>query len=172
MNRFLYVFILFLSGFWVSPFTYATIYEAHQVKAVYIFRIASFVRWPNDNDMDVINFCGIGDGRVTETLKKVIQGRSTRGKQLSYEPLKPENIQWCNVVFMPESENQIDMGALSPSTLTVSDRTGFGESKGMVELRTFKGKIKPVINLANIKSSELSITSPLLRVATLVQGGE
>ena len=172
MNRLFYLFILSASCFWISSSTYAAVYEAHQVKAVYIFRIASFIRWPDENDMDVITFCGVGNGRVTNTLKKVIQGKATRGKPLRYEPLNEKNIKWCDVVFMPEDETQIDMSVLPPSTLTVSDRMGFGDNKGMIELRTFKGKIKPVINLANIKSSELNITSQLLRVATLVRGGE
>ena len=44
MNRFLYVFILFLSCFWVSPFTYATIKSSELSITSPLLRVATLVQ--------------------------------------------------------------------------------------------------------------------------------
>ncbi|WP_117233993.1 YfiR family protein [Vibrio maerlii] len=150
-----------VSGFSIS--TNAAQYSPDQVKAVYLYRIANFVRWDNETEMDRIRFCIHGNEAIRSTLEVITKGKSIR--EMPIEVLTSDKNR-CDVVFV-SGEQQIEFEQLNDHVLTISDTQGFTLDGGVIELQTIQSKIKPFINLDNAKDGGFSIGSQLLRIATV-----
>jgi len=57
------------------------------------------------------------------------------------------------------------------STLIVGDANGFADRGGMIQFVTQENKIRLRINLAAAKAANLTISSKLLRPATIINSG-
>lgn len=171
-----------------SPTLSSAQIDAYKIKAVYIFRIANFVHWTDEASMESIQFCTIGNSKVTDTLKLLIKNKQVRGLDLNLEAYSRENSSRCNFLIYADNAKPTQSKEMqsprhsigiksshlnSPSTmLTISDSNGFANAKGMIELREINENIRPVVNTANIKSQHFVISSKLLRISLLIEGDD
>ncbi|WP_159652801.1 YfiR family protein [Vibrio atypicus] len=158
-NRFILLISLFGVGF-TSPALAK--FTPQQVKAVYIYRIASFVHWTRDAQMPVINICVPDDSEIREILENI-----TKDKEIRNKPILVGS-QNCDVLYISKKEslNMIDIS--QKQAISISDIHDFVELGGVIELTTLGGRIKPKVNLNNV--GEFTISSNFLRVADIVGG--
>ncbi|WP_454440822.1 YfiR family protein [Vibrio bathopelagicus] len=117
----------------------ATSFSPNQMKAIYLLRVANFIRWDNESQMNSVDFCVIGDKEVSEVLTSFTNGETMR--------------------LLPIHVHQ----TVTPQC----DITYFTRMGGVVELVTVDNKIKPKINLDNAKRGNYIIGSNLLRIAVV-----
>ena len=77
----------------------------------------------------------------------------------------------CRLFGLFRSHNTVDPVLPGRNTLTVSDGDTFTRAGGMVRFVTENGKIRLRINLAAAKACDLTISSKILRPATIVTAG-
>lgn len=140
----------------------ASQYSSDQVKAVYLFRIASFVRWDNEGEMDRVRFCIEGNEGIKSTLTEIVKDKKIRDLEIE---VAQKTTQECEVVFLSSKVESLNLNRYGPETLTVSDVHGFTRMGGVIELETIKSRIRPLINLSNTDGAPFSIGSKLLRVS-------
>lgn len=147
--------------------TSAASFKPYEVKAVYLFRIANFIRWNNENTMSSVNFCVIGDEKVSKALTSITEGKSIRSLAIQVQQsVTPK----CDITYLSELDNnEFSSQAHSPHTVTISDIPNFTDMGGVIELTHIENKLKPKINLVNARSGEYVIGSNLLRIA-IVEG--
>ncbi|CAK1755296.1 YfiR family protein [Vibrio crassostreae] len=147
--------------------TSAASFKPYEVKAVYLFRIANFIRWNNENTMNTVNFCVIGDEKVSKALTSITQGKSIRSLAIQvHELVTPK----CDITYLSDLDSdEFNRKAHSPHTVTISDTPNFTDVGGVIELTHIDNKLKPKINLVNARRGEYVIGSNLLRIA-IVEG--
>lgn len=152
----------------------------YQVKAVFLFNFAQFVEWPPDAFAEAKSpLCigVIGEDPFGADLDEVVQGETVNDRPLIVRRFhSPAEIGSCHVLFVASSEAdrlaEILAAVQGRSVLTVGDFKDFASRGGMIHFVTQRNKLRLQINMAAARTSGLTISSMLLRSATVVATGE
>ncbi|MEZ9147156.1 YfiR family protein [Vibrio sp. 10N.286.52.C3] len=156
-----------LAMFIVPLNTSAASFKPYEVKAVYLFRIANFIRWNDESSMNAVNFCVIGDEKVSQVLTSITEGKSIRSLAIRVQQSITSK---CDITYLSDRKNdQFLSQEHSPHTVTISDIPNFTDLGGIIELTHIDNKLKPKINLENARRGDYVIGSNLLRIA-IVEG--
>lgn len=148
----------------------------YQVKAVFLFNFTQFVQWPAStfiNDQAPLIIGILGEDPFGPYLDKLVVGEKIDGHPLELRRYRrTDDFTSCHILFISRSESgQLDkvLGRLKGrSVLTVSDAENFSRYGGIIRFVTENGKIRLRVNLAEAKDAQLTISSKLLRPATIV----
>ncbi|PSU35021.1 YfiR family protein [Photobacterium lutimaris] len=146
-------------------------FSEHDIKAVYVYRLASFIRWPEGKNSN-IKYCTLGEDRTTRSLHALFEKPSSRGKLEAIASLTDAALH-CDLLFITHD-------AIQPITplpqykglLTISDSPNMLSEGGMIELRTLNYQIKPILHKGNIHNGLLTVSSQLLRIALIADAKE
>lgn len=161
MNSRLWLVLCILSSMLFSHSAVAK-FTPEQVKAVYVYRIASFVFWNSDEQMSDIKICAPDDEQVRTILIDITKDKAIRNKPLHISDTD------CDVIYITKKANLGLIKKDKAHAISISDINRFTELGGVVELATLGGRIKPKVNLDNIGQYKLSAN--FLRVADIVGG--
>lgn len=142
----------------------ATSFSPNQMKAIYLLRVANFIRWDNESQMNSVDFCVIGDKEVSEMLTSFTNGETMRLLPIHVHQTVTSQ---CDITYFTVANERFDISLYSPNMITVSPTPNFTRMGGVVELVTVDNKIKPKINLDNAKRGNYIIGSNLLRIAVV-----
>jgi hypothetical protein len=148
----------------------------YQVKAVFLFNFGQFVEWPAhayDTPQAPFVIGVFGEDPFGSTLDQVVRGESVGSRPLVVRRFKdPGEIRDCNILFIGRNEARHLREALDAvrgrSVLTVTDVEGADTHDAIIVLFNENNRIRMRINLAAAKSSQLVISSKLLRPAVVV----
>jgi len=158
-----YACLLAMLAIFMSP-TQAATFKPYQIKAVYIFRIANFIRWEDESERQSLRFCVEGSSKVKGALASIIKGKTIR--TLSLELLENSQPNTCDIIYLSGIKyKQADI--YGEHSVTISDYKGFARKGGIIELQSNNSKIRPRINLNNANLDDYTIGSNLLRIAIM-----
>ena len=151
-------------------------FSEDQVKAVYLFNFAGFIRWPESAFVETpeqFQFCAFNDeNNVIILLKKVISNESIKGRKLVFHLVNPnEGLKNCHILFLPSTQlSKITefFESKQKNMLTVSDDDDFANQGGMISFIRKKKRLRSAINVSRLESVGLKASSKLLRIATIV----
>lgn len=149
----------------------------YELKAVLIYKVAKFVRWPEGTFAAAgsgVHVCILGRDDFGASIDALggqkLQGQVVSVERLTSLPQRPVN---CQIVFVSRSESANLAAVLaslaSEPALTISDIEGFANEGGMIELATTDSKIRFQINSTASRRAGLEIGAQLLQLATLVE---
>lgn len=149
----------------------------YQVKAAFIYKFATYIRWPvpaggNATRPFVIGV--FGKDPFGPLLAEVVRGQTVQGRAIRIKPLSGvEEALDCDLVFVSSSERgnlgQFLSVLRGASVLTVGDMDQFAEQGGMIGLVTTEDNhIRFDINKTAIERSGLRASSQLLHLARIV----
>lgn len=152
----------------------------YQLKAVFLFNFAQFVEWPDgafENASAPLVIGILGDDPFGAYLDELVSNERIRDRSLVVKRYaRPEEIGACHVLFLtPAADNALEQrltGFQEHSLLTVGESENFNRAGGIVRFVTEKGKIRFRINMESATKSNLTISSKLLRLATIVNSSE
>ena len=165
--------IIVLMCICMSEMTFgARIEDEARVKTAYIYNFCKYVTWPESAAGEPLDICLLGQDPLAEYLpslkKKTIASRNIEVQLYSI----CSDASCCELLFISKSEKENLEKVLSTlagqPVLTVSDIKGFAEKGGMIELVRQGNKIRFVINRKSVEQAGLTISSRLLKLATLV----
>lgn len=148
----------------------------YQIKAVFLFNFAQFAEWPAHA------FAGprapliigvLGDDPFGPYLDDLVKGEKVGERPLAIRRYqKARDVTGCHILFISRSAAG-ELGEIIPQlkgncALTISDADNFTRHGGMVRLVTENGKIRLRINVEAAKACGLTISSKILRPATIV----
>ena len=150
----------------------------YQVKAVYLINFARFVAWPDKPGMqqDSFTICVLGPDPFGRTLDTVLTGEKIAGKSAVARRIStPQESIDCRILFVSSVEgslNRMVEAANKQGVLTVSDMPHFTNRGGMIQFVTDDKRIRFEVNLTAAQRAGLTLSSELLKVATLVRTNE
>lgn len=147
-----------------------------QIKAVFLYNFASFVRIPADafhTPKSTMEYCVAEDPEMAEILESVVKGEVVKGHRLIVKHIaQPDQVRGCHVLYVGTHEGPSVLRYLQATAkrdiLTVSDDERFVERGGMVSLVRKNKRVRPLINMAVVKQSKITFSAKLLGLATLV----
>ena len=152
----------------------------YQLKAVFLFNFAQFVEWPARTFREPkapLVIAVLGEDPFGSYLDDLMKDEKIGGRPLLIQRCKHvEELTECHMVFICRSETK-DLEKIVAhlkyrSILTVSDADTFTRQGGMVRFATENGKIRLRINVEAAKTSDLTISSKILRPGTIVPPGK
>jgi len=172
---------LMAAGLFIARIGVAATGAEYQVKAAFIYKFATYVRWPATTGVDVNTpfVIGVlGKDPFGSALSEVVRGQSVQGRVIVIRNIgRPEEALRCDLVFVSSSERsnlqQILAALRGVPVLTVSDVDQFAEQGGMIGLVTTEDDhIRFSINKAAIERPGLRASSQLLQLARIVGDAE
>lgn len=158
-------------GFSASDFTEV---EEYELKASFLYNFSKFTTWPNQDidEQAIENICVLGENPFGDLLDQIASALPTeRSFSVKYTD-ELENLSDCHVVFIAKSAQSQLPSILSAiqslPILTVSDIDGFAVEGGIIGLEIKDSRIQLVINISASNLANLSISSKLLELATII----
>ncbi|WP_456406912.1 YfiR family protein [Thiolapillus sp.] len=147
-----------------------------EVRALYLYNFAIFVRWP-DNAFKAsdspLRYCILGNRKLRRTLARVLKGEAVKGHPLELQATDAL-ADWtqCHLLYLDASLAERIQGILttlgSQPVLTVSNSRDFPANGGMIGLVRKGRRIHPVINTGVTTNVGIRISSKLLRLSTVI----
>ena len=150
--------------------------EEHEAKAAFLLKLVNFVEWPAGAGQGSLMVCMVGADDTSDALQRLATGKTVNGKQLAVKRLAPDaDVVSCQVLYIGSSQGK-NLGTLldkarNASVLTVGEAEGFGQKGGVVNLLISDGRIRFEVNPHAAERAHLQISSRLLSLATIVNGG-
>lgn len=143
------------------------------LEAVFLYRFASFVRWPSAalpprGAPFVIGI--LGPDPFGGALQAAVRGETVAGHPIVVRELAGAAAgNACQIVFVDPGE-EARMRQLRPGALTVGETETFLASGGMIRFQTEARHIRLVIDLGAARRAGLEVSSQLLRLAEVIGG--
>jgi hypothetical protein len=143
-----------------------------EVKAAYLYKLASFVRWPG-NDGGPFRFCVTGRSDIAAVLRDLVHGQQVAGHPIEVDQLdagQAAQARNCQVLFLgrggvtAQTLSNVTRGA---PVLTVGDRNN-GTRGGVIDFLLRDGRVRLVIDRSAADGRHLELSSKLLDVAVVV----
>lgn len=150
--------------------------QEYTVKAAITLNFARFTEWPESAlkpESPQLNLCVLGDNVVQEAFlqmdQKQVGKRSLHVIYLS----RPRNLEECQMLYISGLDKNTIIQLLAEikkqPILTIGEETTVVDYNGMVNLDTQAGKIDIQVNLDATKQAGLSVSSRVLKLATIVK---
>lgn len=148
---------------------------ATDLHAAFLLNFARFTTWPDDEKRGSTVICVFGDDRLTGALALSVRGQTIEGRPVQSVKIDGDgDVTACQVLFVGKSSLGAGVPLLRAAShlpvLTVSDRTGFASTAGVVELFVEEGRMRFAINVDVARRSHLTLSSRLLGLARIVRG--
>lgn len=144
-------------------------------KAALVYKITTFVRWPQNTVQTPRNFhiCLLDDGLTTDAFSKL------ENKQIFKRPILVSSFRRsdmvnlnCSVLYISPSKiafmDDIIGNLKNRPLLTIGESKRFSERGGMIAMEINQGKIKFFINKAQLDKAGLKASASLLQLSTIV----
>jgi hypothetical protein len=159
----------------LAPFCAAATPTEYELKAVFIYKLASYVHWPKQPVSRKFFVIGIlGEDPFGAVLDRVVAGERVAGRPVAVRRLTDASAATqCDVLFVSASERpnlrRILDGLGRVPVLTVADMDGFAEEGGMINLTNDERRIRFDINIAALDRAGLKAASQLIALARVVE---
>ena len=151
----------------------------YRVKATFLLQFAQFVDWPPQvfsGPQTPLVIGVLGEDPFGNFLDETARSETVERHALTVQRYRRvEEIKNCQVLFVSRSEEsrleEIAAALKGRNVLIVGDAERFAYRGGMIQFVTEDNKIRLRINLGAAKAANLTISSKLLRLATVVRPG-
>ena len=147
--------------------------EQARLKAAFVLNFMKFTAWPEQRTpaAGTLTLCAT-DGHPLAGQLHALEGRDVRGLGVRLVHHSGNDVAPCDVVVVTDADAPT-LQALQHATaarpiLTISDRAGFIDRGGMIEMKLVNGRTRFDINLAAARAAGLTLSSQLLQLADRV----
>ncbi len=164
--------IITLVSWWSLSNADLSIAKEYQIKSVFLYNFASFIKWPNSAFVNNNNFyiCILGEDPFKQVIDITVENENISGHPIMIKrlaKLKKEDI--CQILFVSKTENTPNILPIVTNfpILTISDTDSFVEQGGMIQFFNRGKKIRFLINPEKVKETGLYVSGNLLKIAKI-----
>lgn len=151
----------------------------YQVKATFLFQFTQFVDWPEEafsRGQTSLVIGVFGQDPFGAFLDEIVRGEKANDRPLKVQRFgRLEDVKNCQLLYVSGSEaartQEIVAAFKGQSILMVGDADGFADRGGIVQFVSQGNRIRLRINLDAAKAARLTISSKILRPATVITPG-
>jgi hypothetical protein len=148
-----------------------------EAKAAFVFNFAKFTDWPPASFADArtpLRLCVLNANAALQEAFASLDGRPAKGREIRTQALaRVDAAAGCHILFLPglapERAGEVLAATRRQPVLTISDVAGVAEGGAMIGLVPAAGKLQIVVNLDEVSSAGLSMSSQVLRLARIVK---
>jgi hypothetical protein len=148
----------------------------YQVEAAYLYNFARFVEWPakGTNAPGAFTICILGEDPFGPALETTLAGETIGNQRVAARRISsPQMSGDCQILFISSSEanrlNKVIEALDKSAILTVSEIPHFSQRRGMIQFVLEEDRIRFEVNLTATQRVGLTLSSELLKVATVVR---
>jgi YfiR/HmsC-like len=149
----------------------------YQVEAAYLYNFGRFVEWPaKGTTAQTSRFivCILGEDPFGQALDTTLAGETIGNQRVVARRISsPQMSGDCQILFISSSEanrlNKIIEALDKAAILTVSDIPQFSQHRGMIQFVSEENRIRFEVNLTATQRAGLTLSSELLKVATVIR---
>jgi hypothetical protein len=149
----------------------------YQVEAAYLYNFGRFVEWPAKGatpQNSSFTICVLGEDPFGQALDATLAGATIGNQKVAARRISsPQMSSDCQILFISSSEanrlNKIIEALDKNAVLTVSDIPQFSQRQGMIQFVLEGNRIRFEVNLTATQRAGLTLSSELLKVATVVR---
>lgn len=168
--------LLLTTGLGIAEVCVAATAPEYRVKAAFIYKFATYIRWPASAGVNAAPFVIgiIGKDPFGSSLFEIVRDQTVQGRGIRIRTVsRMEEALECDLVFVCASDRknlgQIFAALSRAPVLTVGDTDQFAEQGGMIGLvTTEENHIRFDINKGAIERAGLKASSQLLHLARIV----
>jgi hypothetical protein len=145
-----------------------------KVRAAFVYNFCKFVQWPPPPPEEIP--LGVLAGSDAPDFSS-LSGKSVREAPIRVR-IAPilDDLADCRLLYLPSDGahlwEEIRDGLDGAPVLTISDMEGFCEQGGMIQLVERQGRLRFHINRRAAEAAGLTVSSQLLKMAKIVEGGD
>jgi len=146
------------------------------LKAAFLLNFVKFTQWPDDllPARAPLSLCVLGDNDVARSLEELIKGQSVDGHDFSVKRISADGAtRACHLVYISRIGAKESMALVqslqNAPALTVSDRSGFAQSGGILNFIFENDRMRFAINIEAAHRAGLRLSSKLLSLADIVK---
>ena len=151
----------------------------YRVKATFLYQFTQFVDWPRGafpSDQTPLVIGILGDDPFGTFLDETVRDEKANAHSVVIQRYRNiDEVKECQILFVSRLQagriREIGAALKGRYILTVGDADGFAERGGVIEFVTQENRIRLRINLGAAKAANLTISSKLLRPATVIDQG-
>ncbi|WP_028022025.1 YfiR family protein [Enterovibrio calviensis] len=147
-------------------------FRDEDLKAVYLYRFAFLIDWKTlQPKSGRYEFCSDSDNEVSLRLKDVI---AKKPEQAKFNDLvqRYETDLNCHIIYTAETSTQhiTTLRTQFPDALIVGEGNEFTANGGMAAFVKMNNRVRPLINLGNLRGVAFSMRSQLLSISIIEEG--
>jgi hypothetical protein len=148
-----------------------------EVKAAYLFKLTSFVRWPPAafrNPTEPLQICISGRADIYAVLAALARNKQADGHPIAVVQLGPQSaalVHSCHTLFVGRNDaasRALLAAATGTPVLTITDLRG-GTRGGVVEFVQRDGFVRLLVRRHEAEARQLELSSKLLAVAEVME---
>lgn len=151
--------------------------QEYQVKAVFLYNFANFIRWPQSAfaySNAPFNICILGDDPFREELDVTVENEHVNKHVVKVQRLNNmTNVNMCQILFISQSEKSYLTDILTylqqRPILTVSEIDNFVRQGGMIQFFKRGRRVRFAIDPKTVSEVGLYVSGNLLRIAKIIQ---
>ncbi len=161
-----------------SPARGQGIDREYALKAAYIYKFATYVKWPKEafadaNSPFVIGI--LGPDLVGANLRRIAKVKQVDGRKIDVRNYKqPKEIRDCHILFISRAVDGTTQQAtlklmLKRNVLSVGETPDFLEHGGVIDFVIQQNRIRIYISESAYKRENLEVSAQLLRICEVVK---
>ncbi len=162
----------------VSPAANTQPSSEYLIKAAYLYNFALFVEWPSKafarQDSPIV-IGVVGADPFGSALDETVRQKVIRNRSIRVERLQPnQDLSRCHILFVSSSEtgriSELAQRLEKRSVLVVGDSSGLAKRGATITFAVQDNRVRLEVNVDAARKSQLTISSKLLSLATIVRG--
>jgi hypothetical protein len=150
--------------------------DEDDIRAAMLLNLAKFIAWPAtkfETPQSPFLVCLLGSDPIGPDLERYLRNQSVDGRPVQLRSIATVDLaNSCHILYIGTADRKgLDRAApdlMKNGVLTVSERPGAASPKQIIGLPAIDEHVHIDVNLGNAQRSGLTISSKLLRLATVL----
>ncbi len=142
------------------------------LKAAFIYNFTKYIDWDPATEQSEFVIGVVGTSKIANALTELARVNLAKNKRIAIRFFNsPEEIQYCNILFISEKNSFPLQSVLSKATkgmLCISEQPGYAKEGTAFNFVQVNEKLKFEANLKAINAAGLKASSQLLKLAIIV----
>ncbi len=170
--------LIFCTVFFPVHLSAAEMSNEYQAKAVLLYNIINFTRWPDNtfaNETSAYSICILGEDPYSDIFAQMsdwkVKGRSLKTRQLQTK-VNDQALQSCHILIIRLTKQsdilRFTEKSQSLSILSISEQNNDRPAMAMINFSIVQSRISFSVNRSSANSAQIDFSSQMLRLASQV----
>lgn len=145
-----------------------------KVKAAFLFNFAKFATWPGLQSDEALEVCVADDAEMSRVLADTVRGKEIDGRMVATREVSAgDEVSGCEILYLggPGDGRDELSAARGRPILTVGHDDGFLAAGGAINFVLRENRMRFQVNRSAVAESGLALSSKLLSLAEIYDGG-
>jgi len=164
----------------IIPLSISAQTSRYEVESLMLGKFTKFIEWPNHNEENELEkpfkLCVFGNNPINNYLRKYLEYQLLKSRKVKIKIINTvSEITDCNLLFIGKVSDSLLDSIIAYTKdkpiLTIADTEGYASKGVIINMFLKNGRIRFEVNIKAKEKSGLYISSMLLNLAKIIDGG-